>query len=128
MSPRNGTRENDELRLRVVAVGGLHLAANGRSLCGRVMADERDLYRDQAGLLAWNTGPLERCAQCTTALVARSRDPEQADGGAAGRERDARSGHTGGSSSGAGALRTGQGGDVHARTTNGRALRHRSTR
>ena len=79
MSPSDSRpREHDQLRLGVAAAGRLHLAVDGRSLCGRVMADELDLYSDGAGLRAWNTGPLERCAQCTTALIARSRDPAPA--------------------------------------------------
>jgi hypothetical protein len=73
MRLRNGPGQNEGQRLRVVAASRLHLAVDGRSLCGRLMVDELDVYRDEVGLLAWNDGPLERCAQCAAALVARSR-------------------------------------------------------
>jgi hypothetical protein len=86
-------REEDEARLAVVAAGRLHLAVDGRSLCGRVMADKRDLYSDEAGLPAWNNGPLERCVQCTTALTARSRNPAPARTAASARQIAARTGH-----------------------------------
>jgi hypothetical protein len=94
MSPRASRRcENQQLRLGVVAAGRLHLAVDGRSLCGRVMADERDLYGDEAGLRAWNNGPLERCAQCATALLARSRDPAPTRTAAPWPQTAARTGH-----------------------------------
>jgi len=60
-------------RLQVVAVDKLHLAVDGRALCGLVIVDEVDAYGDEAGLSAWNRGPLERCAQCSATLAARIR-------------------------------------------------------
>ncbi len=45
---------------------------DGRALCGRAIEDA-DVYEDDAGLPAWNDGPLERCGKCTGALLARIR-------------------------------------------------------
>jgi hypothetical protein len=80
VSARIGQRRELEPRLQVAAVHKLHLAVDGRALCGRVIVDELDVYSDEAGLLAWNGGPLERCAQCSATLLARRREP--ARGGA----------------------------------------------
>ena len=41
----------------------------------KVTIKEPDIYQDQAGLLAWNRGVLERCGKCSAALVARLRQP-----------------------------------------------------
>jgi hypothetical protein len=76
MGPRKC--QDVEQRLRVAAVDKLHLAIDGRSLCGRLEVADKDTYDDQAGLLAWNGGPLERCGQCSRTLVARSRQTTQA--------------------------------------------------
>ena len=62
-------------RLQVAALGALHLAIDGRPLCGQVRIDEPDIYSDPAGLRAWNDGPLARCGKCSAALVARVRQP-----------------------------------------------------
>ncbi len=67
-----GTRANPGVRLRVAAVDRLHLAVDGRALCGRAIEDA-DVYEDDAGLPAWNDGPLERCGKCAGALLARIR-------------------------------------------------------
>ena len=67
----------------------LHLTVDSRSLCGLVTACELDLYSDQVALCAWNTGPLEQCAQCATALVTRVRQPARTDL----RATDRRTGH-----------------------------------
>jgi hypothetical protein len=61
-------------RLRVAALAKLHLALDGRSLCGRAI-DELDAYSDETGLRAWNDGPLERCGRCSATLLARIRPP-----------------------------------------------------
>ena len=76
MSARSGQR-GLEPRLQVAALDRLHLAVDGRALCGRVIVDELDVYSDEAGLSAWNCGPLQRCAQCSATLVARIRQPSQ---------------------------------------------------
>ncbi|MGA2014973.1 MAG: hypothetical protein ABSH51_31210 [Solirubrobacteraceae bacterium] len=65
-------------RLQVAALGRLHLAVDGRSLCGRVAIPEPDIYEDEAGLLAGNRDVLERCGKCSAALVARIRQPATA--------------------------------------------------
>ncbi len=62
-------------RLQVAALGRLHLAVDGRSLCGQVTIKEPDIYQNEAGLLAWNRGVLERCGKCSAALIARLRQP-----------------------------------------------------
>ena len=62
-----------EPRLQVAAVDRLHLAVDGHALCGRVIVDELDVYSDEAGLTAWNGGPLQRCAQCSVPPVTRIR-------------------------------------------------------
>jgi hypothetical protein len=67
----------DADRLQVLAVGELHLAVDGRSLCGLIV-HELDAYCDEAGLRAWNCGPLERCTRCSAALVSRIRQPSRA--------------------------------------------------
>ena len=51
----------------------LHLTVNDRTLCGLVTVDQLDVYSDEAALRAWNNGPLEQCAQCAAALLARIR-------------------------------------------------------
>ncbi len=67
-----GTRANPGARLRVAAVDRLHMVVDGRALCGRAIEDA-DVYEDKDGLPAWNDGPLEPCAKCTSTLVARIR-------------------------------------------------------
>ena len=74
MSTCNHHRD-DAPRLQVAALGALHLAVDGLSLCGRVRIDEPDIYSDEAGLAVWNGGPLARCGKCSAALVARVRQP-----------------------------------------------------
>jgi hypothetical protein len=63
--PRRGELEP---RLQVAALDRLHLAVDGRTLCGRAIVDELDVYSDEAGLTAWNA-----CAQCSATLVTRIR-------------------------------------------------------
>jgi hypothetical protein len=74
MSTRNHRRDGAP-RLQVTALGALHLAVDGRRLCGRVRIDEPDIYSDDAGLAVWNDGPLARCGKCSAALAARVRQP-----------------------------------------------------
>jgi hypothetical protein len=62
-------------RLQVTSLGRVHLAVDGRTLCGRVSVDERDVYGEESGLRVWNDGPLGRCGQCSAALAARIRRP-----------------------------------------------------
>jgi len=87
--PVTGPEQDPRRRLQVAAIRKLHLTVDGRSLCGLVTACELDLYSDEAALRAWNTGPLEQCAQCATALVTRIRQPARTDL----RTPDGRTGH-----------------------------------
>ena len=77
MSPRTADHapdlgESGPGRLQVAATGRLHVALDGRALCGRAI-EPADLYSEDAGLRAWNDGPLERCAKCARALAERVR-------------------------------------------------------
>jgi len=76
---RDEDRRNARRRVQVAAVDKLHLAVDGRALCGLVTVDELDLYSDEVALRAWNTSALEQCAQCATALVTRIRQPARTD-------------------------------------------------
>jgi hypothetical protein len=73
-------------RLKVAALEELHLTVDYRSLCGLLTVEQVDVYQDEAGVRAWNTGPLEQCSQCAAALIAMTRRPAQADAGICGPE------------------------------------------
>ena len=75
--------------MQVAAVEKLHLTVSDRTLCGLVTVDQLDVHSDEAGLRAWNTGPLEQCSQRAAALPARIRPSARADPRASGR----RAGH-----------------------------------
>ena len=75
-------------RLKVAAVEELHLTVDYRSLCGPLTVEQIDVYQDEAGLRAWNDGPLEQCSRCGAALIAMTRRPAQADAGICGPEAD----------------------------------------
>ena len=62
--PVTPLEQDSRRRVQVAAVEKLHLTVNDRTLCGLVTVDQLDVYSDKAGLRAWNTGPLEQCAQC----------------------------------------------------------------
>ena len=62
--PVTPLEQDSRRRVQVAAVEKLHLTVNDRTLCGLVTVDQLDVYSDEAGLRAWNTGPLEQCAQC----------------------------------------------------------------
>ena len=81
-------RETPGPRLKVAAVEELHLTVDYRSLCGPLTVEPVDVYQDEAGLRAWNNGPLEQCSQCAAALIAMTRRPAQADAGICGPEAD----------------------------------------
>jgi hypothetical protein len=89
VTPREEDRGNDRRRLQVAAVEKLHLTVDDRTLCGFVTVDELDAYQDEAGLRAWNDGPLEQCAQRQAALLAPIRPSTRADV----RATDRRAGH-----------------------------------
>jgi hypothetical protein len=84
----NVRSRNVGLRLKVAAVGELHLTVDYRSLCGPLTVEQVDVYQDEAGLRAWNNGPLEQCSRCAAALIAMTRRPAQADAGICGPEAD----------------------------------------
>ncbi len=77
--PVTPLEQDSRRRVQVAAVEKLHLTVNDRTLCGLVTVDQLDVYSDEAGLRAWNTGPLEQCAQCQAALLARIRPSTRAD-------------------------------------------------
>lgn len=87
--PVTPLEQDSRRRVQVAAVEKLHLTVNDRSLCGLVTVDQLDVYSDEAGLRAWNTGPLEQCAQCQAALLARIRPSTRTDP----RASDRRAGH-----------------------------------
>jgi hypothetical protein len=59
---------------------------NDRASCGLLTVEPVDAYQDEAGLRAWNDGPLERCSQCAAALIATPHQPAQPDAGICGPE------------------------------------------
>ena len=77
--PVTPLEQDSRRRVQVAAVEKLHLTVNDRTLCGLVTVDQLDVYSDEAGLRAWNTGPLEQCAQCAAALLARIRPSTRTD-------------------------------------------------
>jgi hypothetical protein len=87
--PVTSLEQDARRRVQVAAVEKLHLTVNDRTLCGLVTVDRLDLYSDEAGLRAWNTGPLEQCARCAAALLARIRPSERTHP----RASDRRTGH-----------------------------------
>jgi len=89
MPPRglhNVLPRNVRPRLNVAAVEELHLTVDYRSLCGLLAVEQIDVYQDEAGLRAWNNGPLEQCGQCAAALIAMTHQPAQPDAGICGPE------------------------------------------
>lgn len=61
----------DRAIIEVMCLKRLHLVVGGQSVCGRVEADEVDIYSPAVGLLAWNERPSDRCGKCAEALVAK---------------------------------------------------------
>ena len=77
--PVTPLEEDSRRRVQVAAVEKLHVTVNDRTLCGVVTVDQLDVYSDKAALRAWNTGPLEQCAQWQAALLARIRPSTRTD-------------------------------------------------
>jgi len=83
---RNLRPRNLGPRLKVAAVEELHLTVDDRALCGLLTVEPVDVYQDEAGLRAWNNGPLEQCSQCAAAVIAMTHQPAQPDAGICGPE------------------------------------------